>query len=72
MRGNDIIRSVCWYCSSINSLCWNSDFNYDEVYGEGEGVVTFLHCMNCKAEIQYSLRTDELEDEEIDTEDELN
>jgi DNA-directed RNA polymerase subunit RPC12/RpoP len=47
----------CWYCGG--ELCWNSDFNYDEVYGEGEGIVTFLTCMNCGAEVQYSLREEE-------------
>jgi DNA-directed RNA polymerase subunit RPC12/RpoP len=50
----------CWYCGG--ELCWDCDYNYDEVYGEGEGIVTMLHCMDCGAEVQYSLRDDE-EDE---------
>ena len=28
----------CWYCGS--DMYWNSDFNYDEVFEEGEGVVS--------------------------------
>lgn len=42
------------------TLYWNSDFNYDEVHGEGEGVVSFYTCSNpeCAAEAQFSLRTD--------------
>lgn len=52
-----IKRNKCWYCGG--ELCWNSDFNYDEVYGEGEGIVTFLTCTNCGAEVQYSLKNEE-------------
>ena len=53
------IGDRCWYCGS--KLIWDSDFNYDEIYGEGEGIVTFLHCSNekCNAQIQYSIRDDE-------------
>lgn len=49
---------VCWFCGS--PMNWNSDFNYDEVYGEGEGIVSMLTCMNpeCGAEAEFSLRTD--------------
>ena len=54
-------RNVCWYCGH-NSVYRNSDFNYDEVFGEGEGIVSFLTCANCGAEIQYSLRTDNEEE----------
>ena len=44
---------TCWYCGG--QLIWDSDFNYDEVFGEGEGIVTFLHCTDCGAEVRYSL-----------------
>lgn len=47
-------RDVCWYCGG--RLRWNSDFSYDEIFGEGDGIVSFLTCMNCGAEVQYSLR----------------
>ena len=50
-------RDVCWYCGG--RLIWDSDFNYDEVHGEGEGIVTYLHCMDCGAEVVYSKRDDE-------------
>jgi hypothetical protein len=40
----------CWY--SGGELRWNSDFNYDEVYGEGEEFDTILTCMNYGAEVQ--------------------
>ena len=51
--------SQCWYCGS--KLIWNSDFNYDEVYGEGEGIVSYLTCSSedCGAQVEFSLRTDE-------------
>ena len=47
-------RDVCWYCGG--RLRWNSDFGYDEIFGEGDGIVSFLTCMDCGAEVQYSLR----------------
>lgn len=53
--------SRCWYCDGL--LIWQSDFNYDEVFGEGEGIVTHLTCSECGAEVQYSLRESE---EEVD------
>ena len=56
---NEEIRSVCFYCGAKNSLIWNSDFNYDEVYGEGDGIVSFLTCSSCGADVQYSVRHDE-------------
>lgn len=52
----------CWYCGG--QLIWQSDFNYDEVFGDGEGVVTYLMCTECGAEVQYAVRTDE-EDEDV-------
>ena len=50
------IRDCCWYCGGL--LVWQSDFNYDEIYYEGEGIVSFLECSNCGAVVEYSLRTD--------------
>lgn len=47
-------RDVCWYCGG--RLIWDSDFPYDEVYGEGEGVVTYLHCTECGAKVTYEQR----------------
>lgn len=54
----------CWFCGS--TMNWNSDYNYDEIYGEGDGVVAMLTCMNpdCGAEAEFSLRTDNEEEEE--------
>lgn len=50
-------RDVCWLCGG--RLIWDSDFNYDEVYGEGEGIVAFLHCTGCGARVEFAQRTDE-------------
>ena len=53
----------CPFCAT-GTLSWNSDFNYDEVFGEGEGVVSYYTCMNpdCGAEAEFSLRTDKEEE----------
>ena len=47
----------CWYCGE--DMIWESDFNYDEVYGEGDGIVTYLHCPSCGADCKFSRRDDE-------------
>lgn len=46
-------NNTCWYCGEDSLVC------YDEVFEEGEGIVSFLTCANCKAEVQYSLKVDE-------------
>lgn len=54
-------NSRCWYCGG--ELIWQSDFEYSDVYPEGKGIVTYLLCSNCGAEVEYSLRIDEEETE---------
>ena len=54
-------RDVCWYCGG--KLVWQNDFSYDDVYGEGEGIVTYLMCSECGARVQYEHRDDEEEEE---------
>ena len=49
----------CYFCSG--ELIWSSDWNYDEIHQEGEGIVSLWHCSLCGAEHQFSLRTDEEE-----------
>jgi hypothetical protein len=50
-------RDVCWYCGG--QLCWDNDFSYSELHGEGEGIATPLHCLSCGAEVEYSRRKEE-------------
>lgn len=49
----------CYFCG--HSMNWQSDFNYDEVFGEGEGIVSYWHCCHCGADAEFSLREDEEE-----------
>lgn len=51
--------AVCWFCGA--DLHWESDFNYDEFWGEGEGIVAILHCSNCGAEAIFSRKEEENE-----------
>ena len=46
----------CWYCNG--DIIWQSDADYKDVYGEGVGVVTYLKCLKCGANIEYSKRED--------------
>lgn len=58
-------RDACWYCGG--QLIWDSDFNADEAYGDGdgkpEGIVSYLHCARCGARVEYTL----IEDDELET-----
>ena len=49
----------CAFCMS--KMIWQSDFNYDEIYAEREGVVSFYKKKKkkCGADAQFSLRDDE-------------
>ena len=47
----------CWFCGG--ELVWDSDANYDEVFGEGVGVVAFLHCNNCGASAWFIQQEEE-------------
>lgn len=46
-------RDTCWYCGG--RLIWGCDYDYADVYGEGEGIVTHLHCKDCGARVTYEL-----------------
>lgn len=50
-------RDRCWYCGG--QLCWNSDWDYADIHGEGEGIVTMLTCMDCGAEVEYTLKAED-------------
>lgn len=55
-------RCCCWWCGG--ELIWDNDFSSDDVFGDGNhnGIVTFLHCTKCNAEVQYT--EPEADDEE--------
>lgn len=44
----------CFHCG-CRSVIWDSDFSYDDCGYEGDGIVQFLHCTHCGAEIQYMI-----------------
>lgn len=45
---------ICWFCG--HRLVWQSDFNYDEIFGDGDGIVSYLKCNNCGADVEFSLK----------------
>ena len=44
--------------SCTKSVIWDSDFDFEDMGYEGEGIVHICHCTNCGAEIEYRIRTD--------------
>ena len=45
------MRGICWWCGG--KLIWQSDFSEDE------GMVTYLTCSECNAEVQYKTGVEE-------------
>ena len=43
---------VWWWCGG--KRIGQSDCTKEEIFGEGEGTVSYLTCSKCKAEVQYT------------------
>lgn len=52
----------CFYCGRL-AVIWDSDFTFDELEYDGDGVVNYYHCTNCGAQIQYKIPYDSEEEE---------
>lgn len=52
-------RNRCPKCGGY--AIWQSDFNYDDVFGEGEGegMVSYLTCERCGTKLEYSKRDED-------------
>lgn len=48
----------CFHCCT-KSVIWDSDFMFEDVGREGNGIVHFCHCENCGAEIEYYIPIDD-------------
>lgn len=53
----------CFHCCT-KSVVWQSDFNFEDMGYEGEGIVHICHCTNCGAEIEYRVPCGNEEDED--------
>jgi hypothetical protein len=48
----------CFHCLQ-NTVVWDSDFSFEDMGYEGEGIVHLCHCTNCGAEIEYKIGNEE-------------
>lgn len=53
----------CFHCG-CRSVIWDSDFTFEDVGRDGEGIVQFLHCSECGAEIEYYIALNNQDDNE--------
>lgn len=44
----------CFHCGK-RAVVWDSDFSFDEMCYEGDGIVHICHCSECGAEIEYRI-----------------
>lgn len=51
----------CFHCGN-KSVIWDSDFDYEDMGYEGEGIVHICHCTNCGAEIEYRVSSNHEDD----------
>lgn len=49
----------CFNCGQ-DTVCWDSDFSFDDFGLEGDGIVHVMHCANCGAYITYEVPIDEV------------
>ena len=52
----------CFHCLN-NSVIWSSDFTFEDMGYEGEGIVHICYCTHCGAEIEYRVPIDVEESE---------
>lgn len=46
----------CYFCGE--QMVYQNDWNYDDIFGDGEGIVSVWSCPHCNSEAQFSLRED--------------
>ena len=51
----------CFHCGA-RAVGWESDFTFEDLGYDGDGLIQFCTCHNCGAEIEYAIRTDDEED----------
>ena len=54
----------CFACGA-RAVIWDNDFSFEDCGYEGEGIIHFLHCTNCGAEIEYRVPITEGDIEEL-------
>lgn len=59
----------CFHCGAM-AVSWDSDFTFEEMGYDGEGVVNCCHCNNCGAEIEYRVAIETEDENAEDKEDE--
>lgn len=54
----------CFHCLEF-AVSWDSDFSFEDMMIDGEGIVHMCHCNNCGALIEYYVPFKEGKDEDI-------
>lgn len=50
----------CFHCG-CKAVIWDSDFSFEDMGLEGDGIVHICHCQTCGAEIEYRIPIEEEE-----------
>lgn len=53
----------CFHCGE-RSVVWDSDFSFEDLCLEGEGIVHMCHCTNCGAEIEYRISLEDYNEDQ--------
>ena len=55
----------CYHCGCL-SVIWDCDYDFEDFFYEGEGIVQTFHCTACGAQIEYMIPFDTEEDSKGD------
>ena len=53
----------CFHCGQ-KAIAWCSDFSFEDMGYEGEGIVHICHCANCGADVEYRIPLSEEDDDD--------
>lgn len=53
----------CWHCGEDTPMIWGSDFSFEDIGLDGDGIVSFFTCSKCKCYAEVYLPFNEDEEE---------
>ena len=54
------MANSCFHCGGM--IIWDSDFDYEDLGLEGQGIVHICHCPDCGAQIEFRVPMESEED----------
>lgn len=49
------ILDDCPFCGSKHAISWDSDCTFSDLGLEGDGLITFMHCIVCNTDMEFRI-----------------